>query len=385
MNEKAQEQIKRDARTKRILLAIIIVLAAALAFTLGTRFADSKGGADGGSSSAAAGDSGASGGSSAQAASGGSGDVSSSEVIARVDGVDVTEGFVAGVNLLMEFLQTGTFSDAYTDDEKLIQENNVLVTYVVPNQVIRAHLESTGVLPLSEEQQAEISTNLEQLTSDADAMDQLAQHGIGEQEAVYYLESNTLWNMYVEEVAAAEPVTDADIQAYYEENPDYFVTPASMTASHILISDTEHTAEKRAVIEEVLAKAQAGEDFAALAQEYSEDTGTASSGGDLGTFTTGQMVQEFEDACLALSPGEISGIVETEYGYHIIKLVDKTDASTQPLEDASESIKYYIEQERATAALDALVAAAKVEYLGLTVPDTGVPPVSEEELATARG
>ena len=82
-------------------------------------------------------------------------------------------------------------------------------------------------------------------------------------------------------------------------------------------------AEAKAKAEEVLKKAKAGEDFAKLAKEYSDDTSNAESGGELGAFTYNQMVEEFSKAAFALDKGEISDIVETSYGYHIIKVTDK--------------------------------------------------------------
>ena len=97
-----------------------------------------------------------------------------------------------------------------------------------------------------------------------------------------------------------------------------------MRASHILFIDYNHTPEIRSEIEKILERIKKGEDFAELAKEYSEDDNTAASGGDLGVFSLGDLVPEFEKACLELKPGEVSGIVETEYGFHIIKMTHKS-------------------------------------------------------------
>ena len=94
-------------------------------------------------------------------------------------------------------------------------------------------------------------------------------------------------------------------------------------------------------MEEILAKANSGEDFAELAVENSECP-SAAQGGDLGYFGRGQMVPPFEEAAFALAPGEISGIVETSFGYHIIKVEDKKEAGTMEFDGVSENIISYL-------------------------------------------
>lgn len=120
------------------------------------------------------------------------------------------------------------------------------------------------------------------------------------------------------------PVTDEEIKQYYEDNKDQF---AKRDASHILVAD-EKTAK------EVKDKLDKGEDFAALAKKYSKDTANAANGGELGTFSRGQMVKEFEDAAFSLKEGEISAPVKTQFGYHIIK-INKIEDS---IEDNKEAI-----------------------------------------------
>jgi len=127
-------------------------------------------------------------------------------------------------------------------------------------------------------------------------------------------------------------ITDEEMKAYFEENKDSFAEEEKVKASHILVED-EKTAK------ELVEKLAAGKDFAELAKEYSTDEASSESGGDLGLFGRGEMVQEFEDAVFALEIGELSEPVKTEHGYHIIKLVEKQEAKAAVFEDVKDEIK----------------------------------------------
>jgi peptidyl-prolyl cis-trans isomerase C len=166
-------------------------------------------------------------------------------------------------------------------------------------------------------------------------------------------------------------VTDADAKTFYDQNLDKFKQQEAVRASHILIRvapDADETAKKkaRAEAEDVLKQIKAGGDFAALAREHSQD-GSAAQGGDLDFFTRGQMVPAFEQAAFALKPGEVSGIVETQFGLHIIKVTDRRPERTVPFTEVSGQIKDYLSQqkrEEATKAyIESLKSKGKVEIL----------------------
>ena len=127
-------------------------------------------------------------------------------------------------------------------------------------------------------------------------------------------------------------ITDDEMKTYFEENKDSFATAEQVKASHILVAD-EATAKK------VKEKLDNGEDFAALAKEYSTDDSTKDSGGELGYFAKGDMVAAFEDAAFAMSVNQISDPVKTDYGYHIIKVEDKKAAQSANYEDSKAKIK----------------------------------------------
>lgn len=133
------------------------------------------------------------------------------------------------------------------------------------------------------------------------------------------------------------------ISAYYNENITKYVKEPEIKASHILVklppkaSDSEK-AESKAKAEKILARLKNNEDFATVAQNESDDAGSKASGGDLGFFTAGMMVEEFSKAAFALKPGEMSGIVESPFGFHIIKQTEAHEKVERKLEDVSKEI-----------------------------------------------
>lgn len=163
-------------------------------------------------------------------------------------------------------------------------------------------------------------------------------------------------------------ISDEEMKKYYEEHKvDYYKD--EVKASHILISTVDDNGkelseakkkEAKKKAEEVLKKAKSGEEFSELAKEYSDDPGSAANGGDLGYFTKGQMVQPFEEAAFSLKSGEISGLVESEYGYHIIKVYDKIDKQLT-FDEVKDEIKKTLTEDKYMESIEAITKKAKVE------------------------
>ena len=119
-------------------------------------------------------------------------------------------------------------------------------------------------------------------------------------------------------------VPPADIERAYNDNIEQYSTPEQVRASHILLkTEGKDEAAVKAKAEDVLKQAKSGADFAELAKKNSEDEASAKNGGDLDFFGRGRMVPEFDTVAFALQPGQISDLVKTQYGYHIIKLIEK--------------------------------------------------------------
>jgi peptidyl-prolyl cis-trans isomerase C len=162
-------------------------------------------------------------------------------------------------------------------------------------------------------------------------------------------EEETLVRLVVErEVSSKLTVSDDEIKKFYEDNSKAFDQPEMVKINHILLTtlesgtkvelSDEKKKEKRALIDKLLQRAKAGEDFAKLAREFSEDIGSKERGGEY-IFPRGKMVPEFEAAAFALMPGQISDVVTTQFGYHIIKLQEKLAPKKLALAEVSVRIK----------------------------------------------
>ena len=151
-----------------------------------------------------------------------------------------------------------------------------------------------------------------------------------------------------DQLRAKVTVTPQEIESYYNSNVQQFQTPEQVRASHILIkTDGKNEADAKKQADDILKQAKApGADFAALAKKYSEDDGSKANGGDLDYFTRGRMVPEFEQAAFAMQPGQISDLVKSQFGFHIIKVVDKKPAATRSLDEVRAQIQQTLAAQR---------------------------------------
>jgi peptidyl-prolyl cis-trans isomerase D len=182
-----------------------------------------------------------------------------------------------------------------------------------------------------------------------------------------------------ESLRAKATVTGQQIERYYNDNIQQYSTPQQVRASHILIKTTgkaeeDETAKKKA--EDLLAQIKKGADFAELATKNSQDEGSAVKGGDLDFFGKGAMVPEFDKVAFELAPGQMSDLVKTQYGYHIIKVTDKRAATQKPLAEVRGQIEDQLKAEQASSAAKTLAdqAAADIKK-----------PADFDRVAKARG
>lgn len=171
-----------------------------------------------------------------------------------------------------------------------------------------------------------------------------------------------------EKFYSEEKVSDSEMKKYYDEHIDEYKKD-EVEASHILIKTTDdqnkplpEAEQKKAKekAEKVLKEVKAGGDFAELAKKYSQDPGSAEQGGSLGTFGKGMMVKEFEDAAFGMEPGQVSNLVKTDFGYHIIKVTDRIKETTS-FDEAKEGIKEEILKNKYGEKIAELQKKAKIE------------------------
>lgn len=150
-------------------------------------------------------------------------------------------------------------------------------------------------------------------------------------------------------------VSDDEVKAFYDENPSRFATGETVSASHILVDSEEKAKEIRAAI-------VAGEVTFADAAKANSSCPSREQGGDLGAFSRGQMVKEFEDAAFAMNVGDLSEPVQTQFGWHLISLTDKKESSTLPFEQIKEQLREQLLAEKQQKAYTSKINQLKILF-----------------------
>jgi peptidyl-prolyl cis-trans isomerase C len=289
------------------------------------------------------------------------------DVLARVNGEAVTKADFDRLIKNME-LRANQPVPAERRDEVYRKALDQLVTYTVLSQETRARKVAVT--------DAEVDSGIQQMRAQFPTEEAFKKALEGRAMTVDKLKADTridisINKMVEAEVSAQPPPSDAEVRDFYDKNPDKFKQDESIRASHILfrVDENADAATKKKAMDDaqgVLKQARAGTDFAELAKKHSADS-SAQQGGDLNFFTKGQMVPAFDQAAFALKTGEISDIVTTQFGYHIIKVTDRKAAATVPFEQVSGRIKEYLteqqKQQKADAFIQSLKQKAKIEVL----------------------
>jgi peptidyl-prolyl cis-trans isomerase D len=193
-------------------------------------------------------------------------------------------------------------------------------------------------------------------------------------------------------IEAGVTVSREDLQAYYDQHRDDYRVPEQVNVSHILIKtplpgadgkvDAKGVDEARKKAQDVLKQLQAGGNFADLAKKYSEDPGSGKNGGSLGWIGKGRTVPEFEQAAFSLAKGATSGLVQSSYGFHIIRVDDKQAAHVKTLDEVKDQIEGSIRQQKAAQAaanqVNGLLAQARSQGLGKAAAAKGLNVISTD-------
>lgn len=221
-----------------------------------------------------------------------------------------------------------------------------------------------GIEITEDEVNSEITAMKSQFPSEEMFLESLASQGLTEDKFREQISRNVAIRKFVDEKIAGEIAIPQEVKMeYYETNIERYEHEDQIAARHIVVTakedDTpESREEKQVLLADLRERVLGGEDFSALAIEYSE--GPASSrGGDLGFFSRGQMVKEFEDAAFAMKPGEVSEVIETQYGFHLIQVYDQRSAGLSSFEEVEGSIEEMLKRPRINDAVNSRVEALK--------------------------
>jgi peptidyl-prolyl cis-trans isomerase C len=262
-----------------------------------------------------------------------------SKKVAVFDGGEVTLGEV------QEFAAQsgmGELSPGSPQYEAMIQQ---IMPTLIEIEIAKAYASEQGITVSEKDVNEEIETIKDQISEQAQAQGMnvgreeayrqaLQQAGITEDELRGQLRDQLPIQKVQERVAGGAEASQEEVEEFYEENKEaQFTTPEQRCARHILFNK-----DQKAKAEEVKGQLQNGADFAELAREFSQDPGSAEQGGDLGCLGQGETVPNFEEALFGAQQGEIVGPVETEFGYHVIEVMEIREQSTQPLEEVEAKI-----------------------------------------------
>ena len=167
---------------------------------------------------------------------------------------------------------------------------------------------------------------------------------------------------YLQEELKNIKVTDKEAQEYYQNHKEEFETEKQVRARHILVKD-------KAQAQKILKELQNGADFAQLAKKYSIDKATAEKGGELGFFTRKDVVKPFSDVAFSLKPGQLSPVVKTPFGYHIIQVEEVKPARQKSFDEVKNEIKSQLLQEKRQEAFNRLIAKIEKKWKVETYPD----------------
>lgn len=274
-----------------------------------------------------------------------------SKTVASADGIEIKQ---EEVDTYIGFIKSQDTSGEVTLDEEQLNDLQVsIIDSLIVTRLLEKYAEENNITLTDEEIEEQINLIISSYTSEEDFENELKEGGIDRKFFERELKNQLLRNKIYNEVTADVIVTDKEIEQYYKDNKEtLFLVPASVKAGHILAmfpwnedgseESEEGREEARKKIEMIERKLNNGEDFEDLARRYSDDESSSESGGELGYISKGQMVEEIDSALFSLDVGEVSSIVETDLGFHILKVYDFKEEYIQDFEEVKETIGEYL-------------------------------------------
>lgn len=310
---------------------------------------------------------------------------SAGALVAKVNGVGISQAEFD--RSWKAFMQQSGIPPTHQDkagDGKLGEMRQKVVDTLVDQELLFQEAKQKKLIVTAEKVAAEVAVVEKRFPDPAAFKEALKQNDLTEESFKAYLSRNlSIQNLVEQDVAKGLTVSDAEAHDFYAGNKDKFETPEQVHARHILVKVDDKVDEKadektkaatleankeaaRKKAEGLLKEVQGGADFAEVAKKGS-DCPSAPKGGDLGFFPHGQMVEPFDKAAFGLKTGEMSGLVETQFGFHIIKVEERKEAGLVPEPEVAPEIKDYLKQQKLVEAVEARLKAlrtkAKIEIL----------------------
>ena len=248
--------------------------------------------------------------------------------------------------------------------EQMGKAKSAILDRLVEGELLYQESKKQGIRVEAKEIDDRINELRKRFPNDAEYKEAISKMGISEAEIRAQMERGLAINQLIKiQITDKIVISDEESKAFYDSRPELFKQPEQVKASHILIkaaqdADEAQKKEARKKIEAVQKKLKGGQDFAALAREFSEGP-SAPRGGELGYFGRGQMVPAFETVAFAMKPGEVSDIVETRFGYHLIKVEDKKPAKTVSYTEVKGQLDDHLKKQRGQREIDKFVDGLK--------------------------
>ncbi|HMA67794.1 MAG TPA: peptidylprolyl isomerase [Desulfosalsimonadaceae bacterium] len=250
------------------------------------------------------------------------------------------------------------------DEKKMADIKDSIVQNMVEKELLYQKSRELGIKVDKEQVQKRLDGFKNRFKNESQYQQRLASMGYTEDQLLHEIEQSMVIKQLIDqEIASKVEITDEDLQSYYDDNTKEFESPKQVKARHILVETDKEADEKekqaaRKKIEKIQKRLEKGEKFSKLAKEES-DCQSSKKGGELGFFSKGQMVPPFEKAAFSTEPGNVSDIVETRFGYHLIKVEDKKPASKKSFDEVKGNIQKQLRQKKIQKRLPEYVETLK--------------------------
>ncbi len=296
------------------------------------------------------------------------------DIVAKVNGADITKEDFEKTSLKVgkeyEMIFGEDVWNSEVDGGQIFKDvfKQEILNVMISQELVSQQAKKEGIVVTEQEISNEVKSFMEYIGKMPNYLEFLQENNIDDEFLKSHFKQNLIFEKYRNKIMSETEIEESKLKQYYDAHLDEY-KKEEIKASHILIStlnamkepiSEEEAAKKESEAKALLKRLKSGEDFEKLAKEYSEDEASAVNGGDLGYFAKGVMVPEFEEAAFKLKKGEISDIVKSSFGYHIIKLYDKKE-EVSSFEEERENILGTMRYEIYNQKMEELQSEAKIE------------------------